>query len=68
MRFKTAGSERVRIDSAGKSTFYGAVETNGSSNAFLLAGASSTPTIGAGIHKPADDTLATVTTLQKDFV
>ena len=61
MRFKTAGSERVRIDSAGKSTFYGAVETNGSSNAFLLAGASSTPTIGAGIHKPADDTLATVT-------
>ena len=61
MRFKTAGSERVRIDSAGKSTFYGAVETNGSSNAFLLAGASSTPTIGAGIHKPADDTLAFVT-------
>ena len=53
--------QRLRIDSAGKSTFYGAVETNGSSNAFLLAGASSTPTIGAGIHKPADDTLAIVT-------
>ena len=53
--------QRLRIDSAGKSTFYGAVESNGSSNAFLLAGASSTPTIGAGIHKPADDTLAIVT-------
>ena len=54
-------SERLRITSAGKSTFYGAVQTSGSSNAFLLAGASSTPTIGAGIHKPADDTLAFVT-------
>jgi len=39
----------------------GAIETSGSSNAVLFAGSSSTPTIGAGIHKPADDSLAIVT-------
>ena len=39
----------------------GQIETSGSNNAILFDGASSTPTIGAGIHKPADDTLAFVT-------
>jgi len=39
----------------------GQIETSGSNNAVLFAGNSSTPTIGAGIHKPADDTLAFVT-------
>ena len=39
----------------------GQIETSGSNNAVLFDGSSSTPTIGAGIHKPADDTLAFVT-------
>ncbi len=39
----------------------GQIETSGSNNAVLFDGASSTPTIGAGIHKPGDDALAFVT-------
>jgi len=57
-------SERVGIGTTSPGNLLevvGAIETSGSSNAVLFAGSSSTPTIGAGIHKPADDSLAIVT-------
>ncbi len=68
----TGGSGRLFVDASGQVgvgtsspgnplEVAGAIETSGSSNAVLFAGSSSTPTIGAGIHKPADDSLAIVT-------
>ena len=68
----TGGTGRLFVDASGRVgvgtsspgnplEVAGAIETSGSSNAVLFAGSSSTPTIGAGIHKPADDSLAIVT-------
>ena len=72
LKLVTGGTARATVDSSGRvgiqttSPGYplevaGQIETSGSNNAVLFDGASSTPTIGAGIHKPADDTLAFVT-------
>ena len=64
MLFVDAGNDRVGIGTTSPGhplEVAGQIETSGSNNAVLFDGASSTPTIGAGIHKPADDTLAFVT-------